>query len=80
MRENLNNLVGINAAKSEDEVRLIKNWLDEKLLGTPDSELPPLTADLLGGTMTSLEIDMLGEFLENLKLNYSSYKRSYLPS
>ena len=81
MRENLDNLVGMNAAKSQGDVDLVKQWLNEKLKGTPDSELPQLPPGLSQGTMNSLEIDMLGEFLENLKVSYPvSYPHMTLPT
>lgn len=80
MRENLENTVGLHAAQTPEDLRKLDNWLADKFTGEQDAELPKIEGDVLKGTMNSLEIDMLGEYIDSVKLGYRDYKEKYLPS
>lgn len=80
MRENLENLVGLKAAKNSDDLNELQTWLDAKLAGATDAELPDIRESVLKGTMNPLEVDLLGGFIDSIKLGYPDYKLSYLPS
>ncbi|GLT19294.1 hypothetical protein GCM10007938_30760 [Vibrio zhanjiangensis] len=79
IRENLENYVGLYAAQNPADMQLLRLWLRDIASQGADTLFESVPEHIAKGTMTPFEVDILGNYIEDVIANFSAYRTKYLP-
>ncbi|WP_341662747.1 hypothetical protein [Vibrio sp.] len=79
IRENLENYVGLYAAQNPTDMQSLRLWLRDIASQGADTAFERIPEHIAKGTMTPFEVDLLGNYIEDVIANFTAYRTKYLP-
>ncbi|RSD31395.1 hypothetical protein [Vibrio pectenicida] len=79
LRENLENYVGLYAAQNPADMQSLRLWLRDISSQGADTVFERIPEHIAKGMMTPFEVDIFGNYIEDVIANFTAYRTKYLP-